>query len=621
MAEVLKVHDIVHEDYTVTRIICQARTYNIYTVSDKRTPGQLFQLTEFKLAHIPRKKGPFKEEEFTAEIDMLKELSHHLLPTVYEGFFFEENAYIVLSRCDGITLESYISMNVSSLGVAESIERINTISDVLKYLYARPEPLPFIHIDPAHICISEKGEMLLMGFGLHIFLDHYLSSTDPEVWCAPEIAEGHAFSLQSAIYTLGSLLYYCLTKHRWNWTKRENKKPCDLNRDVPESVREALLVALNKRPDQRYLEIDLFLRKLGNAMNSLPPDIEKARYESEEALSVNEALVLKARARRITMITAASVALLLIGIILLSLQKTGRKGESQYAYVLCEGKKIVNRIDLQSGKCTRSISLSGDTRSLSLSPDGTGLYVPQLEKSVSVFDASRGVLMETYTVNGSPFRLIFHPVKPVAFILNDSDPCVTVWNLVTHQTVGEIRTAGPQISGYLSGGIDVIAALNMKQNEIELIDSKTRSFIAAFDAGAEPTDCIIDSSGRYIVIPSLTESLYLFSLSSRSLVKSVILEKGMKHVFPSRGEISPCIYVAMEKGDQLCKVDLATFKVTKKSKTRGTPVAVRVSPNGKAIYVLTKSPDSISVYDGQTLGLTRAILNGISDPDSFEVWP
>lgn len=622
MAEVLKVHDIVNEHFAVTKILYQARTYNIYTVSDKREQGRLFQLTEFKLAHIPRKKGPFKEEEFRAEVDMLKALSHSLLPTVLEGFFDGENAYIVLSHCDGITLERYISMNISPLGVDESIERIAKISEALKYLYEKPVPLPFIHIDPAHICISGNGDMMIIGFGLHIFLDHYLSSTNPDIWCAPEIAEGHAFSLQSAIYSLGSLLYYCLTKQKWNATGRGNLKPRELNDNIPEGVQEALLVALSRRAEQRYLDIDTLLRKLRNEVSPSPSVVDDTLHANEEKMFIRESRVMKSTVKRAASFVAAFVVLLVIGVLFLPLlRNTVRKGESQYAYVLCEGKRIVNRIDLRSGKCTRSINFSGVARSIALSPDGTGLYVPQNEKSVNVFDASGGMLMGTYTLNGSPFGLIFKSEKPVAFVLNDADPFITVWNTDTHEAVGEIATKGPQTCGYLSHDIDILVVLDIQQNEIILIDSKTRSLIATFAAGDEPCDCTIDRSGRYIVVPSLTESLYLFNMSSRSLVKSIVLEKGKKHVYPSSGEVSPCVYVTCETGNQLSIVDLTAMKVTKKAVTKGTPVAIRVSPDGKTIYVLTTSPNCISVHDGKTLGLLREIMPGLSDPDSFEVWP
>jgi len=622
MAEVYRAHDIINDSFTVTKVNHQARTYNIYTVRDKRAPGALFQLTEFKLSRIPRKKGPFKEEEFKAAVDMLKALSHPLLPAVLDGFFYGDNAYIVLSHCEGITLEGYISMNVSALAVDEAVKRIVAITGALRYLYERPEPLPFVMIDPALICISEQGDMVLSGFGLQIFLDHYLSSTDPDIWCAPEIAEGHGFTVQSAIYSLGALLYYCVTKHRWNASGRDNAKPRELNPDIPDSLQEALLVSLNKRVEQRYLDIDTLLRKLGNVSNPPVAAVEKAPVDPGERLFIKESTVLKTTVKKAALYASAGAALLLVLLILFfSLRNRVRPGESQSAYVLCGGKRVVSRIDVKSGKCVRTINLSGVARSIALSPDGNGLYVPQGEKSINVFDAEQGTLTGTYPINGSPCGLLFHPSRPLAFIFNDADPFITVWNLQTYQISDEIPVSGPQQQWYLSNGIDVMVTLDAQQNAVDMIDSKTRSPIASFNAGAEPCDCTIDSSGRYVVVPSLSGPLNLFGVSSRSLIKSVEMDKGRKHVYPSRGDVPPCIYVACERENMIYIVDMTTFKITRKARAKGTPVAVRLSPDGRTAYVLNASPNCITVHDGQTLGSLREIMPGLSDPDSFEVWP
>jgi|GEM_PF-5738795 len=216
MENILKTGSLLKDRYRIKKLLFSGRFYNYYEAEDRSSRSAPVRIIELLLSRLPPPGRKVSEEQFIEQIDLYMTLSHPVLPAIVDGFYHGEAAYIIQKREEGISIEQYLSMAVNNFAVEDAIKIVTLIGKGLSYLYNRPDPIPFIHLDAAHIMIDDRGNVCLTGFGLHIFLDYYYSSTDPYAYCAPEVAEGKPFSVRSAVYSLGALFYNMITGSRFD---------------------------------------------------------------------------------------------------------------------------------------------------------------------------------------------------------------------------------------------------------------------------------------------------------------------------------------------------------------------------------------------------------------------
>ncbi len=618
----LKPGTLLRDTYEIRKNIYHGRLFNFYLAVDKKLPATQLQITEILLSGIPHKKDLLSEDGFNDAIDLLKQTNHVMLPTVQDGFYFEGNVYIVLSYCEGISLDSLIQMNVSPLTVEETIEKARQLISILKFFYDRPEPIPFIHIDPQHICVTDKGEMFLMGYGLHLYLDHYLSSPDAFAFCAPEIAEGTAFSEKSAVYTVSSIMYYMCTKKKWDGRKRDNLKPRDIEKTISDSFQDVVMTGINRSQDYRYLNLEILQKKLDDVLNPPVAKMLEGNKPHGEAAFLKESRFLQKILRTSGIILGSLLIIFLIFIFFTGpLFERKSTTESLFAYVLAEGGKSISQIDLKLGSNLKIIAIPGVGRDMVTSPDGRKLYLTRAEKNLSIIDTIRGAVSETFPLKSSPDRIMLSGDGILAYISTEQDSFVTQWDTQTHESF-EMPAAGPQLSAVLSPDGAFVYAIGSEKEEVSVVDTKKKQFISTFPAGAKPSACAIDKTGKYLVVASEDPSVSIFDTWYQNLTKLVPVQKGAKHVTATRsGDTMNYAYVACEEKNMIYAVDLSTLAVMKKKESKGIPKDIGISPDGKTLYLLTSTPNYLTIMNARTLDTRKEIPTGLVESESLTVWP
>jgi len=623
MEVVLKPGITLKDRYEIKRAIYQGRAYNFYIVEDREKPGIRLQLIEIILSKIPHKE--ITDSWLAEQVEFLKELQHPMLPVVQEGFLFEGNAYLVQTYGEGISLDNYVNMNVSPLALEESLERINRLMGVLHYLYDRPAPLSFIHIDPLHINVSESGDMVLMGFGLHLFMDHYLSSAEPDSFCAPEIAEGQAFSQKSAQYTLGTILYYFLTKKKWDSRKKDNPKPREVNKAVPENLQEIITTTLSRMPEYRYLDLDTLIRKIDEVIHPPVPQQKETQEAGvqEEAVFVRESRALRKNFKvGLYAVSGLLVIAMAAFFIVSAVMDSSRARDSLFAYVLYGGRQAIHCLDMKTGNPVKVMSLPGKAVSMNISIDGKRIVVPREEDNFTLLDALQGVAIATYPLKSRPGTMLLSPVNEDAFISYPDRPVVTVWNREAKEFRDEIPMSAGLRDAAISGDGALVAALSAGKEEVDMIDTGRKKIISTFPAGREPRRCALSTNGRLLAITSEGPAVTFFDTQYSSVKKALTVEAGPKYCVFSRGrDISTYAYIACREGNALYAVECTGYTVVQKTKLKGVPLDIKVSPDGKTLYLLMSSPNSLGFYDARSLKSIREMVPGFLDPCSLMVWP
>jgi serine/threonine protein kinase len=244
--------------YELRRRIAQGGMSEVYLAYDRRVRRQVaIKVLYGRDVSFVRR--------FEREALAVGALSHnHILP-LYD--FGEQSPwyYLVMPYVEGGTLRDYL-LKRKQLTLEEAASFVDQIASALQY--AHDSKVVHRDVKPSNILLRLDGYAYLVDFGLAKALMGAESLTSdgamvgtPE-YMAPEQSNGHS-DYRSDIYSLGVILYQMLTgrvpfmaespvaislKH----IQTTPIPPGKLNSEIPSSIEQVILKALEKDPHQRY---------------------------------------------------------------------------------------------------------------------------------------------------------------------------------------------------------------------------------------------------------------------------------------------------------------------------------------------------------------------------------
>jgi serine/threonine-protein kinase len=213
-------------------------------------------------------------ERFRREIQMLGALSHPNIASLHNAFYHDGQLIMVMELVSGETLRS------------RSTSTLLSVPHVLKYARQILAALDYAHVHgvvhrdmkPSNIMITAEDEIKLLDFGIAIS-ERSSDLTAPGfivgsiTYMSPEQISGDKATVRSDIYSLGVTLYEILTGKlpvsgasnfeimRSHLTERPTA-PASLNPHLPHLLSNALLKALEKKPEDRFATAHEFLTAL-----------------------------------------------------------------------------------------------------------------------------------------------------------------------------------------------------------------------------------------------------------------------------------------------------------------------------------------------------------------------
>ena len=238
---------------------------------------------------------------FLREARAASALSHPHIATIHDyGQTDAGQPYIVMEYVQGKTLADLI--REGNLEIPKCLRIIRKVAEALSEAHRHS----IIHRDikPSNIMVDDRGIVKVLDFGLakHIGLQPVEPGTDPNsrdtktkegllvgtpMYFSPEQALGVALDPRSDLFSLGLVLYECLTgKPAFSGGTnmaicakviRDNPTPpSQINPAISGDVERVTLRALEKSPDDRYqsassLADDLKILEAGISSSELPP--------------------------------------------------------------------------------------------------------------------------------------------------------------------------------------------------------------------------------------------------------------------------------------------------------------------------------------------------------------
>jgi Tol biopolymer transport system component len=283
----LEIGYLLNGRYRVERILGQGGMGAVYLATDE-TLG----------AHCAVKENlnpsPDAERQFRREANLLASLRHHNLPRVTNHFILGNQQYLVMDFVEGEDLKERFARQ-GLLPEVDVLLWAAQICEALTYLHGLTPPVVHRDIKPANIKLTDEENVMLVDFGIAKASAAGSKTTTSAVALTPGFAPPEQYGMgrtdsRTDQYALAATLYTLLTGQTPPDSMERllgNVKlipPKELRPDLSEAVNDALVRALELKPDGRFptvadFKTALFAQLTGQTkpVAALQPVVEAAQ--------------------------------------------------------------------------------------------------------------------------------------------------------------------------------------------------------------------------------------------------------------------------------------------------------------------------------------------------------
>jgi serine/threonine protein kinase len=200
---------VLSEKYEILDEIGRGAMASVYKAVQKN----LNRIVALKVIHRNLVHNKELLDRFHREAQVSASLNHPNLVTIFDEGAEQGVHYMSMEFIDGVDVHTVIK-NKGKLGKEKTIKIISTVAEALDYAHSKG----MIHRDikSSNILLTDEGRCLLTDFGLaHAVSDSRLTQTGTVMgtpdYMSPEQAEGKTLDKRTDIYSLGVVMYECLT--------------------------------------------------------------------------------------------------------------------------------------------------------------------------------------------------------------------------------------------------------------------------------------------------------------------------------------------------------------------------------------------------------------------------
>ncbi len=254
--------------YHILRRVAQGGMGAVYEASDDQQPGQCWAIKEMVHTSLAPEDRTQALKDFMREAALLASLVHPNLPRFNAIFSEDGKHYLVMEFIPGETLEQLLATTRGFLPESRVLGWAAQLCSVLSYLHAQDPPIIYRDMKPGNVMLVDGSERVqLIDFGIARFHRRGRNSDTAAFGTAgyapPEQYGNGQTDQRSDVYALAATLHHLLSGHDpvenpFHWRPIRTFNP-----HVSRAVDQAVMRALELKPELRFESVDLFARALG----------------------------------------------------------------------------------------------------------------------------------------------------------------------------------------------------------------------------------------------------------------------------------------------------------------------------------------------------------------------
>lgn len=254
--------DILEEKYKVIKHIASGGMSEVFLVEDMNNANQQWAVK------VVNKESKLSQK-LIDETKILSELDHPNIPKMIDFFSSDDYIYLVMEYADGIVLSDFLLQNEFEISVEKIIRMGIQLCDILIYLHNQEVPIIYRDLKPGNIIMGEDGNIKLIDFGIsRRFHEDKMRDTvkiGTVGFAAPEQFEQKQSDQRTDLFSLGSLLYYLLSKG--NYVYIAQKPISHFAKRLPRKLEKCINQLVELQPEKRIQNAQDTKKLLEEALN------------------------------------------------------------------------------------------------------------------------------------------------------------------------------------------------------------------------------------------------------------------------------------------------------------------------------------------------------------------
>ena len=279
--------------------------YQIVRLLAQGGMGAVYEARDLRLGHTVALKETFFSDDgmrqaFHREASLLASLRHQSLPKVTDHFTEGDGQFLVMEYIRGDDLSRLLEMRGRPMPEHDVLLWADQLLGALEYLHAQQPPIIHRDIKPQNLKLNERGEVILLDFGLAKGASsQQLSSAGLSVrgytlsYAPLEQIQGQGTEARSDEYSAAATLYHLLTGVAppdavaraaaiVNGQPDPLRPANEINPQVSPQVANALQQALAQDRNRRFASAAVFRRALRHAAGRSDPPPVAAQTDTQD---------------------------------------------------------------------------------------------------------------------------------------------------------------------------------------------------------------------------------------------------------------------------------------------------------------------------------------------------
>lgn len=266
--------------YLITQRVGGGGMGSVYQARDKRLADRLCAVKEMIELFADKNQRTKAVEDFKREAEVLAQLDHPSIPTVFDYFIEGGRYYLVMRWIGGGDLAEQMRLRGGRVDEGVVTKWAVQICDVLHYIHSQKPPIIYRDLKPANLMIDDKtGRVMLVDFGIARVVrptEKGVTAIGTMGYAPPELFAGKV-ETRSDIYSLGATMFHMLTGADpqdnplliFDFSK--NPRPAQINPAISPEMEQILMrMVAHKTEDRQSSALEL-MRALEDHSARLDP--------------------------------------------------------------------------------------------------------------------------------------------------------------------------------------------------------------------------------------------------------------------------------------------------------------------------------------------------------------